>query len=145
MHSFDKYWSDYVQAKEICYSRYADDVTFSISRRYLLYQTMADFRAYIKTMQCPTLRLNEKKTVFTSRKHCRRVTTLTSGSKISLGRDKKREIKALVCRASQGRLEPDRLTYLRGYLSFARNVEPTFLANMRTKYGPDVIEGIIRN
>jgi RNA-directed DNA polymerase len=100
---------------------------------------------YLRDQMFPRLRVNDDKTIFTSKKRRRVVTglTLTSEEKISIGRKKKREIKALCYRFTKRELLSKDVAYLRGYLSFVSSVEPIFIESLRKKYGTEVIEQIL--
>jgi RNA-directed DNA polymerase len=84
------------------------------------------------------------KRVFTSRKHKRMILglVLTDDGNISLGRKQKMAIKSLVFKYRTGELSPERVSYLSGYLAFARSVEPGFLKRLDTKYGPGTVARI---
>src|SRR5205814_2285809 len=92
----------------------------------------------------PRLRVNDSKTTFTSRKRKRVVTglSLTSDGKLSVGRTKKRHIKSLVFKVLNASVTEDEIAYLKGYLAFARSVEPGFVERVMAKYGADNIRRI---
>ena len=69
---------------------------------------------------------------------------LTNDGTVSLGRDKKRLLRAQVHRAFLGGLTAEELQELAGYLSFVNVVEPEFLARLRDRYGAPLIKRIQR-
>ena len=111
-----------------------------------LAKILTAIRQNLQERSSPKLIINEKKTVFTSRKR-RRVATgivLTSDGHLSIGRDKKREIRTLIYLYSTNKLSPDKVSYLRGYLAFASSVEPEFIARVRQKFGENTIRQVMR-
>lgn len=64
---------------------------------------------------------------------------------MSIGRGRKREIKALIHLWLKGQIAPDKVHYMRGLLAFARDIEPDFEINMRKKYGNLAINQILRH
>jgi RNA-directed DNA polymerase len=140
MFGFDSKWAASCRVKEIIYTRYADDLYFSTNERNILAGVLAELREDLKTRR-PVLHINEEKTVFTSRKRRRLITglVLTSTGSISLGRHRKRFIKALVFRNSKHLLKGDEITSLKGMLSYANSVEPSFVEALRQRYGSTAI------
>ena len=59
---------------------------------------------------------------------------LTSDRKISIGRHKKRMLKALVNKLKHKELGPERVAHLRGWIAYLRSVEPTFVTALEKKY-----------
>jgi hypothetical protein len=92
----------------------------------------------------PILKLNDRKTVFGSKAHRRLVTglILTNDGNVSLGREKKRRIRAQIHHLLQGKLSDNEKSNLRGMLAFARDVEPEFVERMENKYGKQAIKGM---
>lgn len=125
----------------VSYTRYADDLTFSTNTPHLL-KVIPDFVAEILgSASYPNLRLNTEKTVHTSKKHHRQVTglVLSAENKVSIGRDKKRKLKALMHQYTLNKLAPESISNLRGQLSFVQSVEPSFITSLQSKYGPEVL------
>ena len=145
MFDLDTNWFDFSQKLEITYSRYADDLYFSTDSRGLLSGLMTVVRKSLAECQSPRLFINEKKSVFTSRKRRRLATglVLTSDRKVSIGRATKRKVKALAFQYLNGRLDGERLKYLRGFLAYVRSVEPRFLESLRAKYGQDTLSKLL--
>jgi RNA-directed DNA polymerase len=141
MFGFDEEWSRYCHKKSIVYSRYADDLFFSTNQPNVLQGLLDDLRSNLRGRTSPSLKINEAKTVFTSRKRRRLVTglVLSSTGEVSLGRHRKRFIKSLVFRSTRQQLRPEELASLRGMLSYVKSVEPSFIETLRNKYGSDAI------
>lgn len=131
----------YCTEREIAYTRYADDLTFSTNQPNILRSCKDFIRETLANTESPFLRLNDAKTVETSKKHGRRVTglVLTAENRISIGRDKKRQIRAQVYRYTQDLLTADEIEALKGYLAFLHSVEPEHLDRLRSSFGSDAI------
>lgn len=144
LYLFDKHWSSVCKQREIIYSRYADDIYLSTNVPNVLAGTYKEIRKDFANREWPKLQINQKKVVFTSRKHNRNVTglTLTSDRRISIGHDKKRWLRSEVYKFANGQLQEKEVSHLRGYLSYVKSVEPTFITNLRKKYGADVVRQI---
>jgi len=144
MYEFDTLVSSYCEKKKITYSRYADDLTFSTNIAHVLNECLAEIRKILKEIKTPKLKINEQKTVFSSKKHNRRVTglVLTNDGKVSLGRDKKRVIRAKIHHFQTSKLNHKECLELKGHLAHAYAVEKDFVDRMRKKYGDSVIEKI---
>lgn len=122
--------------KNVSYTRYADDLTFSTSRPHVL-KIIPDFVAEVlESASYPKLKINTKKTLQTSKKHHRQVTglVLSAENKVSIGREKKRKLKALVHQYTLNKLNSDSIANLRGQLSFIKSVEPSFITSLQNKY-----------
>lgn len=144
MYDFDRLWFERCLLQGINYSRYADDVYFSTDRPNVLSGVLAELERDLTERESPRLRLNRKKTAFTSPKRRRTVTGLviSSANSISLGRHKKREIKALIHKVSIGVLEDAKQNALRGLIAFANSIEPAFIESLRRKY-PSVADSFL--
>jgi len=147
MFEFDEYWTQWSVANQVTYSRYADDLCFSTNKPGILANLLQLLRQDLNKRDSPKLFINDAKTVFTSRKKKRLVTglVLTSRSQISLGRKKKREIRALLDRFRWNTLPKEKARYLSGYISFVRSVEPSFLTSLETKYGTELLSKVLHS
>lgn len=145
MYDFDCILSNYCNDRSITYTRYADDLVFSTNISGNLFDLDGFIRSKIKEIKYPSLSINEKKTVFVSKKFQRRVTGLiiTNENSISLGRDKKREISSLVHKHSLGLIDRKEVIRLKGLLGFAKNVEPEFILRLTKKYGVKILDSIL--
>lgn len=141
LYDFDCFVTDLCDESDVRYSRYADDLFFSTTRPNVLAGVLKDIRDDLQQRTSPRLRINDAKTVFTSRKRRRMVTglVLTPQGKLSIGRDKKRKVRTLIHLYSMGVLSVEEVSYLRGYLAFAKSVEPKFVDSVAEKYGKKTI------
>jgi RNA-directed DNA polymerase len=137
MYEFDSIVADFCESKQITYSRYADDLAFSTDIPHQLDSAQSFVRKLCAGLLFPRVKLNEGKTVFTSKKFRRQLTGLSLNNEgvVSLGRERKREIRAMAHRYSLGMLSAEQVGRLRGLLSFASSVEPEFLASIERMLG----------
>jgi len=121
----------------VAYTRYADDLTFSTNESKVLYQIERDIPRICTSLESPSLVVNRSKTVHTSTKGARRVTglILTNDGLVSIGREKKRRVRASLHRFIHGMLEQDKVEELAGLMAYIKSVEPAFFENLRQKYG----------
>ncbi len=128
----------------ITYTRYADDIFFSSYAPNVLVDTEGLIKSTLKKSKLSTLRINPEKSAYLSKKGVRRVTglVLTPSGSVSIGRDRKREIKALVFKHTAGDLSLEDLWRLRGLIAFSLDAEPEFVERLSRKYGNHVIEGL---
>lgn len=142
MFDFDHDWAARSNELGVSYSRYADDLCFSANAPNVLAGVLEGLREDLAARNSPRLVLNDKKTVFTSRRRLRRVVglVLTPTRSISIGRAKKRQIKSQVFRLRSGNLPPEDVDRLRGMVSYVKSVEPTFIEALRRKFGAETME-----
>jgi RNA-directed DNA polymerase len=142
---FDEFMSNESTKRNVLYSRYADDIFFSTNTPNILVDIRQIVTHALPAQTSPRLNINDEKTVFTSKKRRRLVTglVLTSANKLSIGRDKKRELKTLCHQFRIGNLSPEKASYLKGYLSYVRSVEPAFIESLRRKFGGEIMQRII--
>lgn len=145
MFEFDELVNDWCAGRGISYTRYADDMTFSTNIKGWSEEIEGFIRNVARELDYPRLRFNSKKTVFLSKKHQRRITgiIINNEGELSIGRDRKREIKALVHKFTCGELLGEEVYRLQGLLGFALDVEPAFLQTLNEKYSGEVIEAIL--
>jgi RNA-directed DNA polymerase len=141
MFEFDRAVSALCNQREVRFTRYADDMFFSTNEPNVLSEIHTAVASTLQVMNHPKLNLNLEKTVYTSRRRKRIVTgiVLTSDRKMSLGREKKREIRSLLQRYRDANLDLQKAQYLSGFLSYASSVEPPFIVALTKKYGDDLI------
>lgn len=145
MYDFDNYWNQRSQKLDVIYSRYADDIYFSTNRPGILSTLLSELKKDLRARTSPRLALNTAKTIFTSRKRRRVVTgiVITPSRKLSLGREKKRQLRTLVYLFSQHQLDRDRAKSLQGFLSYASTIEPLMIARLKKKFGAELVAKII--
>lgn len=145
LYEFDSKVSAVCAANGVTYTRYADDLSFSTEAPNMLHkieQSIAEICAKIKS---PKLELNSDKTVHASKKGARRVTglVLANDGFVSIGRDKKRQIRAAMHRYLRGAMDDGKVLELAGMLSYIRSVEPPFLQTLARRYGTDVLNHLL--
>jgi retron-type reverse transcriptase len=145
MYEFDQRVQALCTKKRVRYTRYADDLTFSTNRPNILREIEVQVADICVRMKHPKLRINTEKTVHASRRGARRVTglVLANSGEVSLGRDRKRLIRAQVHHCLNGNLSANEASKLRGMLAFVNSVEPSFIERLRDHYGGKQIDRII--
>lgn len=141
MYDFDQGVTDHCTAVGVIYSRYADDMFFSSELPDVLAGIQSFVENAVGEFERPKLRLNPDKTLHLSKAGYRAVTglVLTPQGGISLGRDRKREIKSMIYRMTQKRLAPDEIGRLKGLITFSNDVEPDFVLRLSHKFDFDVM------
>lgn len=144
LHSFDQQVATFCSKHGVIYTRYADDLSFSADASSRLKAVEAFVTRLCRRLRSPKLTLNAEKLVRVSKRTSRRITGLviTNEAKVSLGRDRKREIRASVHHFSLGKLNDEESLRLKGTLAYVKSVEPAFLSRLRKKYGIEVIRRI---
>lgn len=144
---FDELVAAHCAELDIAYTRYADDMTFSCDEPWRLRDVEVWVTRAVKALDYPSLRVNAKKTVHASMKSRRVVTglVLTNDARVSLGRERKRLIRAMVHRLQNGKMSEDEAVSLKGWLAFVKGVEPSFIAALERKYGAAELRRICRS
>lgn len=144
LYTFDEDVHQLCKEYNVCYSRYADDLFFSTNNKNVL----SDFPKLVKNISYKRfgnkLRINDNKTIFSSKAHNRHITGVTISNKgdLSLGREKKRYIKHLIHQFTLNRLDFLTINHLKGLLAHANNIEPKFILSLKKKYGIQVLKNI---
>jgi RNA-directed DNA polymerase len=135
---------DFVLKKKIAYTRYCDDMAFSTHDIKMRGEILKKVKSVLKSQPFPKLKMNNKKTVFGSKAHRRILTGLiiANNGTVSLGRDRKRRIRAQIHHLMHGKLTDKEKSTLQGMLAFARDIEPDFVERMEKKYGQQVIKNL---
>ncbi|EAO4369519.1 RNA-directed DNA polymerase, partial [Salmonella enterica] len=146
MYNFDSVISDMCSNKNITYTRYADDLTFSTNEKGILYEFIHEIDKVLEGIDSPKLKLNDKKTIFASKKCNRHITgiVINNEGELSIGRDKKRYLSSLVHKFSLNALNEEEIEHLKGYLAYVNKIEPSFISGMKRKYGVEVVNSIIK-
>jgi retron-type reverse transcriptase len=133
MYEFDCRIAAMAERDEIVYTRYADDITLSTRDRGKIDQYDEFVKIILTELSYPKLKLNVNKTVRASRAGRRVVTglVLTPEGKISVGRDRKRLIRAMYHRSLKLELDDGQAQILAGLLAFAENIEPGFSQRLK--------------
>mgnify|MGYP001810597657 CR=1 FL=1 len=123
------------------YSRYADDILFSTDEKKECEEFYKEVSEIIRKNESPKLKINNLKTHYQSRKGKRIITglSITPSGDVVIPREKKRYIRSLLLRRKYGIINEKEEKYLKGYLSFIRDVEPDYINNLIIKYGEDTV------
>ena len=145
MFTFDSARAGFCKSNNIEYSRYADDLALSSSKPKVLDIAHNFIINLCKSSEYPRLALNKNKTVFTSQKHSRQLTglILTNDGLASLGRDKKRKIRAMAYHFYLGKLDITEIARLRGLLAFSLSIEPIFVESIRKMIGDEPFNNLM--
>lgn len=120
----------------VIYTRYSDDLTFSTSAPDTLSRIEARVREICRELTYPRLTFNDRKRVNVSRRSALHVTGLTLANQghVTVGRNRKRGVRAGLNRYLKGMLEESEIESLRGEIAFAVSVEPGFRETLRRLY-----------
>ena len=142
MYDFDLLVDKYCSDKGVTYTRYADDLAFSTREPNVLPEIEEAIFEFCKKLDYPQLVVNRGKTVHASRAVARKVTglVLTPDHKVSIGRERKRMIRAGINRWNNGQLDAEEIEKIVGLLAFARDVEPDFVRRMAEYYGANSLQ-----
>lgn len=139
MYEFDVRLADFCSIKGVEYSRYADDIALSTNHAHVLDEVNNFVSGLLVEVAYPRLKINPEKIVFTSKKFQRTLTglTLTNHGTVSLGRERKREIRAMADYYRKGKLDENLHGRLKGFLAFSLSVEPEFVSTIRKLLGEE--------
>lgn len=146
MYFFDLELSQLCRDSGVVYTRYADDMTFSTNNKNVLFDFERIVIKLLKEHFGKSIKVNKDKTIHSSKAHNRHVTgiTLSNSGLLSIGRENKRNIRAAIYRYINGGIDDNELLTLKGYLGFAKHIEPSFIKKLEDKYGLEVIKKIQR-
>jgi retron-type reverse transcriptase len=136
LHDFDTEISKQAHTDGVIYTRYADDLTFSSVKRDVLGKYPGYIKRSLLALKSPKLIINTKKTVHASRAGKRVVTglVLTPEGHLSVGRERKRLVRAMFHQYYIGELSEDKVQTLQGLLAFIDSVEPGFSDKLINRY-----------
>lgn len=119
-------------SRNAIYTRYADDLCFSCDTAHALDDVIPAIECGLRELKYPRLRLNRAKTVFASKKGRRSITgvVINNDGQLSLGREKKRLIRAMRHAYLQGRLDDAGRRKFEGLLAHAHDIEPSFVERL---------------
>ena len=145
MYRFDCAIEEYCKSNSIVYSRYADDITFSTSKKNCLFIIPEIVTKIIKNKSYKRISIKQSKTIFSSKAHNRHITgvTLNNDGKISIGRARKRMLSSFIFKASKNELNDEHLSSLIGQLGQAFYIDRDFKKSMVKKYGESIINSIL--
>lgn len=144
MFNFDRILFSYCLSQNIIYTRYADDLAFSMEEKAMRGKVLEKVINTINFLPYPKLEINSNKTIFGSKANRRMITGLiiSNDNKVSLGRERKRIIRSKIFHSQNNNLSNEERIKLRGLISFANDIEPDFIDRMKKKYGNEFIENI---
>lgn len=142
----DDWMDEHAKKFDVVVSRYADDITISGDSSAKLLRFERHFVSALESNKGLQLRLNREKRGIYGPGEKKLVTGLviTPDQKLSIGRDRKREISSLVHRYTLGQSDNNTVIRTKGLLAFAVSVEPDFFASLQVKYGTDVISRLMK-
>ncbi len=146
MFDFDKSMHDWAKENNFIYTRFADDITISCQTKQNTETITAKLNQTLNGLEYPTLQLNDSKQKSVSLKNRVTITGLniTSDRKVSLGREKKKEIRAMIHHYKEKRPLKYKMSQLRGWLAYANAVDNEFFKSMENKYTKELISSIIK-
>lgn len=146
LYEFDTKLADFCDQHGATYSRYADDLAISTNSAHLLHSIYEHVEKLCKEINYPKVSLNKTKTVFTSKKYQRQLTglILSNAGNPSLGRDKKRVIRATAHHYMNAKLDEENINKLRGMLAFSKSIDLTFYRSIRKLLGDDKFNQLMK-
>lgn len=146
MFEFDSRLHDFCLGCGVIYTRYADDLALSTNTPHVLDTVFKQVQLIVKEITYPRLTINTEKTVYTSKKFQRQLTglILTNEGNISLGREKKRMIRAMANNYVKGTLAAPLHGRLKGFLAFAYSIEPNFVLKIRIAMGEELYMKLLK-
>ena len=143
---FDCAVETYCSDKTVVYSRYADDLAFSTNNPRVLNDVHNYVISLCQKIKYPSLTINVGKTVYTSKKHRRQLTglILSNDGQPSLGREKKRFIRAMANRFRKGELSAEDVAKLRGWIAFSMSFDERFVDAIRRMIGEDMLQRLMK-
>jgi len=137
MMQFDELMETFIHKSDIngVYTRYADDIWISSDNKFAS-QKCLNYVMDLLQKEYPSQKLNEKKTYFCSRKGKRIITglTVTPEGNVVIPNIKKRYIRSLIHNYTLQKTDDTTVKYIKGYISFIKDVEPSFLNSLLIKY-----------
>ncbi len=142
MFEFDRRMYDECRERGLVYTRYADDLfvsSFEPAQLDGLERIVVKNKRGIPHLK---LRLKHQKTAHLSKKYRRVIAgvVITPQHTLSIGRERKREIKSLIHQWIKGDISSEKFFYLRGLFAFAIDIEPDFETRLAAKYGSKQIK-----
>jgi len=143
MYRVDQLIQELCDAQAVMYTRYADDLVFSCDTEGVLGEIEKQVTSLVNGSKHPRLRINLEKSVHLSRKQRRTITgvNITPLGDLSIGRQRKRLIRAMISHHVHGTLDREGQNELIGLLGFANDIEPLFAERMwlKLRSAPDLI------
>ena len=145
MYEFDNRIYTAARENRVVYTRYADDLFVSSYGPDRLGAIREEIENASEACEYADLRINQEKTAYLSRRYRRSITGLviTSQGEVSIGRKRKREVKALIHRYKRNELLDEGIARARGLVAFSLDAEPTFYESLCRKYGVESVEQLL--
>jgi retron-type reverse transcriptase len=128
---------NYCSINKIEYTRYADDITLSTDTKFILKDAYNYISEICIKTESPSLVINQRKIIFTSKRHKRFITGLiiSNDEKISLGREMKRLIRSMLFNfINQRKTTIQSIEQLNGLLAFAAYIKPEYIVRLCTQF-----------
>lgn len=144
LYDFDDALSRYCIQNSVVYTRYADDIALSTSVPNRLDETLIVVQMLLKQHQRLNLTLNSTKQVNVSKKRRRTLTglTLSNDGRASIGRIKKRELRAALHNLTRHGTSEMPVSRLKGMLAFTHSVDQSWVVKLCRRYGYKSIDEI---
>jgi RNA-directed DNA polymerase len=146
MYEFDRSASEAASELGVNYTRYADDITVSSTGgRGPLLKFERRLQTIIRQSRL-SLALNDSKRGIYGRGERRMVTGLiiTPDGAVSIGRERKRQIRAALHRVRAGEATDRLLMHCKGMLAFVISAEPLFMRSLINHVGREVVQSVLR-
>lgn len=146
MYEFDTALFEFSKENNLIYTRYADDIFLSSNHPNKMNDVDLFVAKLLEDFKFADFKSNKNKTKHLNRKNHRSLTglVLKPDCGISIGRNRKREIKSQVFYFSRGKNAEIDIDRLCGLVAFALDVEPDFVQRLRDKYTPEVIQRLLK-
>ncbi len=147
MFDFDTHMDKWAKENDFIYTRFADDITISCQKKQDPKTITKKLNETLKGLKYPKLRLNNSKQKYVSFKSRVTITGLniTPDHKVSLGRKKKKQIRAMIHHYVEGKFPKHKINELSGWLAYANAVDSEFFKSMQKKYTPERIASIMQS
>lgn len=142
MWEFDLKLSELVSTKKILLgnglvTRYADDIIFSTNLKGGCDNFLKIFRELVDSNTSPKLKINEKKTAYSSRSGGSAIVTglrVCADGHVTVDSRYKDIIRLMLSLHAKGKLKDSDLPILRGHLAYVRHVAPAFYSKICLKF-----------
>jgi hypothetical protein len=140
MYEFDAAVTELCGRLGVVYTRYSDDISISTDQANVLALVESSIRQLCAASEHPLLRVHEQKRVAVGRGAAMRVTglTLANDGRVTVGRNRKRGVRAGADRFIRGLLDAPTVQVLKGEIAFVISIEPDFRGVLERTYGEQV-------
>lgn len=140
MYNFDEAVSSICSKHDVIYTRYADDLTLSVNSRETLLDAERELKLLVEETQQPLLILNDTKRVLLGNHKSKRVTgvVITHENKLSVGRYKRKQVRAMLHLYVNGNLKKQDIPKLHGTLSYIKSIEEEYYRKLQESHGIEI-------